>query len=174
MTDRGFLALVAATLVLFGAMVAAGPKSCGQVFFPCSFDAQILPYGPEAARRYLAAIGADLWRYLWIVQPLDLILPAVTCLSLREAFSRWAPARWARVLAGAAVLFAATDYLENAAVRVMLNRPQGDFPDAVAHAATTLTTLKWALLLPLLVLVAILWIGQRRKGARAGPDGGRR
>ncbi|WP_413869928.1 hypothetical protein [Albidovulum sp.] len=174
MTDRRFRALVAATLVLFGAMAAAGSTACGQTFFPCSFDAQFLPYGPDAARRYLAAIGADLWRYLWIVQPLDLVVPALTCLSLREAFRRWAPARWTRILGGAAVLFAATDYLENAVVRVMLNRPQGDFPDAVAHAATTLTTLKWVLLVPLLMLIAILWVGRRRVGPHAGPDGGRR
>ena len=106
MTDRRFRALVAATLVLFGAMAAAGSTACGQTFFPCSFDAQFLPYGPDAARRYLAAIGADLWRYLWIVQPLDLVVPALTCLSLREAFRRWAPARWTRILGGAAVLFA--------------------------------------------------------------------
>ena len=73
MTDSGFRALILGTAALFLAMAVASPISCGGVWRVCSFDAQLLPYGPEEARAYLAALGSGIWRYLWIVQPLDLV-----------------------------------------------------------------------------------------------------
>ncbi len=163
MSDRGFRALVLAAVAFFAAMALASPRSCGGVWLICSFDAQALPYGAGEARAYLAAIGPAVWRYLWIVQPLDLIFPALLCLALRESFLRWAPDRLARRLGRLAVIYAGIDYLENAVVRMMLEHADGDFSDLTAHAASALTTLKWLVLGVL--FVALLRIGWQRRAA---------
>lgn len=146
MNDTAFRAMVGAAIAVFALMALAGPMSCGGVWRPCSFDARILPYGAEAARDYLVAAGPALWRYLWIVQPLDLVFPALLCLLLREAFARLASERQARRLGTLAVFEAGVDYLENALVRAMLKRPEGDFPDILANAASALTTVKWLMI----------------------------
>lgn len=162
MTDGRFRALIAASLALPVLMTLLGPSDCGGVWRLCSFDAQILPYRPETARDYLAAVRPDVWRYLWIVQPLDLILPVMVCLALREGFARWAPGRFLELLRLGSVLYVLVDYLENGVVRIMLTDPSGDFPDAVAYAASGLTTFKWALLLPLLMTAGASWWQGRR------------
>lgn len=163
MTDGGFRALILVTAAVFAAMVLAGPMSCGGVWRLCSFDAQVMPYSPDEARAYLAAIGPAVWRYLWIVQPLDLVFPALLCLVLREHFARRAPKRLARRFGRLAVLYAGTDYLENAVVRVMLERSEGDFSDLTAHAASALTMAKWLLLAAL--FLAAGWFRWRGRAA---------
>lgn len=161
MTDRAFRALVASTILLWLVMVAAGPSNC-DAWRVCSFDAPRFPYVPEEARAFAASLGADaLWRYLWIVQPIDLVFPALLCRVFREAFQRRAPERLAARLGRVAVAEAGADYLENALVRAMLKRPEGGFPDLVPLAATGLTTLKWLLLAFLVAALARLWIAPR-------------
>ena len=93
MSDRGFRALLFATLAVFVAMFLASPTSCSGIWVLCSFDAQLLPYAPDTARAYLKAVEPALWRYLWIAQPLDLAFPALLCVALPEAFMRWTPPR---------------------------------------------------------------------------------
>ncbi|MFN6951482.1 MAG: hypothetical protein ACK4NE_02660 [Albidovulum sp.] len=167
MTDRGFPALILFAAAVLVAMALASPMRCGEVWRLCSFDAQILPYSPTEARAYLAAIGpAAVWRYLWIVQPLDLVFPALLCLVLREHFARRAPERPARRLGRLAVLYAGADYLENAVVRVMLERPAGDFSELTARIASALTSGKWLLLAALFAAAAWFW---RRRDAAASP-----
>lgn len=164
MTDRGYPALILFAAAVFVAMALASPMRCGEVWRLCSFDAQITPYSPAEARAYLAAIGpAAVWRYLWGVQPLDLVFPALLCLVLREHFVRRASELEARRLGRLAVLYAGADYLENAAVRVMLERPAGDFSDLTARTASALTSGKWLLLAALFVAAA--WFRQRREAA---------
>ena len=163
MTDAGFRALILLTAALFAAMALASPFNCGGVWRLCSFDAQILPYSPAEARAYLAAIGPASWRYLWIVQPLDLVFPATLCLLIREAVARRAPGPLARRLGKVAVLYAGVDYVENAIVRIMLERPGGPFPDFAARAASGMTILKCLVLAILGVALARLWL--RRKPA---------
>lgn len=164
MSDGAFRALVLTALALLAAMLAASPRSCGGVWWPCSFDAQVLPYSPDDARAYLAAIGPAVWRYLWILQPLDLVFPAVLCLVLREAFTRWAPERPARRLSRLAVVYAGIDYLENALVRGMLEDPAGGFSDLAARGASMLTMTKWLVLLVLFAALAGVWARRRRAG----------
>lgn len=162
MTDGAFRAAGIAALLLFVAMVGATPMECGGVWVFCTFDAPHLPYGAETARAYLAALpeGAQ-WRYLWIVQALDLVFPALLCMTFREAFGRWAPEALARRLSKLAVFAAGVDYLENALIRVMLKNPEG-FADVVATGASLLTLLKWLLLAVLFGALARRWRGQRR------------
>lgn len=162
MTDGRFRALIAASLALLAVMTLLGPAACGGVWRICSFDAQVLPYSPETARDYLKAIQPDIGRYLWIVQPLDLLLPVAVCLALREGFARWAPQHVLGLLRGAALVYLIVDYVENAIVHVMLSRAQDGFPDAVAYVASGLTTLKWTLLLPLLLVAAWTLLTRRR------------
>ena len=163
MTDGAFRAAAIAAVLLFAAMVAASPTECGDVWFVCNFDAPHLPYGAGTARAYLAALSETaIWRYLWIVQPLDLIFPALLCITFREAFERWAPESLARRLTKLAVFAAGADYLENALIRVMLKNPDG-FADVAATGASLLTLLKWLLLVLLFGAVARLWLGQRRR-----------
>lgn len=164
MSDGAFRALVLTALALLAAMLAASPWSCGGVWRLCSFDAQVLPYAPDAARAYLVAIGPAVWRYLWIVQPLDLVFPAVLCLVLREAFDRRAPERLARRLSRLAVVYAGIDYLENALVRVMLEDPAGGFSDLVAQGASILTMTKWLVLLALFAALGAVWLRRPRAG----------
>lgn len=167
MTDGRFRALIAASLALPVVMAFLSPTDCDGVWCLCTFDAQFLPYAPQAARHYLAAIGDDRLRYLSIVQPLDLILPLTICLALREGFTRWASARVAGWLRRAALIYLVLDYAENAAIHVMLRHPDGAFPNWIALAASGLTTLKWALLLPVLLLAMLMWLRRRfdRQGA---------
>jgi hypothetical protein len=161
-TDWAFRAAVIATVLLFLAVVAASPMGCGDVWAFCTFDAPHLPYGAATARSYLAALSdGALWRYLWIVQALDLIFPALLCITFREAFERWAPEALARRLTKLAVFAAGVDYLENALIRAMLKNPEG-FADIVATGASLLTLLKWLLLGLLFGALARLWLGQRR------------
>lgn len=162
MSDLAFRAAAIAAGLLFLAMVAAGPTSCGGVWALCSFDAPHLPYGAATARAYLTALSdAALWRYLWIVQPIDLVFPALLCIALREAFARRAPERTARRLARLAVVEAGVDYLENALIRVMLKDP-GGFVDTVAPATSLLTLAKWLLLAVLFGALARLWLAPGR------------
>ncbi|MCV2873868.1 hypothetical protein OEZ71_16345 [Defluviimonas sp. WL0050] len=162
MTDEAFRAAAITAALLFVAMVAASPMECGGVWAVCSFDAPHLPYEAGTARSYLAALSEGaLWRYLWIVQALDLIFPALLCITFREAFEHWAPERLARRLTKVAVFAAGIDYLENALIRVMLKNPAG-FADVVATATSFLTLAKWLLLAVLFGALARLWLGQRR------------
>ncbi len=143
-------------------MAAASPTECGGVWALCTFDAPHLPYGADVARAYLAALPeAAQWRYLWIVQTLDLIFPALLCITFREAFGLWATERLAGRLTKIAVFAAGVDYLENALIRVMLKNPAG-FADVVATATSLLTILKWLLLTVLFGALARLWLRQRR------------
>lgn len=162
MTGSGFRALILVTGALFTAMVLASPTSCGGVWRICSFDAQFLPYGPDEARAYLASLGSGIGRYLWIVQPLDLVFPAALCLALREAYARFAPERLARRLGRLAVVYAGVDYFENALIRAMLKRPDGAFPDLLPEATSALTTLKWLVLAVLFAAFLRLWLGRKR------------
>ena len=164
MTDRGFPALILVAAAIFVAMAATSPMSCGGVWRLCSFDAQIAPYGPEEARAYLRAIEPMIWRYLWIVQPLDLVFPALLTLALREAFTRRASEGLGRRLGRLAVVYAGVDYLENAVIRAMLEHPSGDFPDITAIGASGLTMLKWFLLAILFAAAARLWLVRRPLG----------
>ena len=159
MSDRAYVWALSATGGLFLAMVIlSGTIHCGGVWRHCSFDAQVVPYAPSAARAYLAALEAEgLQTYLWRLQPLDMIFPAALCVVLRDSFIRLAPERSAHLLGRLAVAEAGVDYLENALVRAMLKRPGGDFPDLIPVATSGLTALKWALVLLLLGTLAGIW-----------------
>jgi len=166
MTDRQFQGLIATAIGLLIIMGLASPGGCHE-WFLCTFDAQIVPYAPGTARSYLVAIKDDIWRYARIVQPLDLILPLMICLALREGFARWTAGRFTGWLRAAAVLYMVVDYAENAAIHVMLGHPGGDFPDWVAYTASGLTIFKWTVLLPLLLAATLAWLRHRfdRSGA---------
>ncbi|MGB3316379.1 MAG: hypothetical protein WBB85_18410 [Albidovulum sp.] len=162
MTDAAFRAAAVTAALLFVAMIVTSPMGCGGVWTLCTFDAPHLPYGAGTARAYLAALSdGALWRYLWIVQALDLIFPALLCITLREAFERWAPEALARRLSKLAVFETGVDYLENALIRAMLKNPDG-FADVIATATSLMTLLKWLLLALLFGALARLWLGQRR------------
>ena len=161
MSDRTTRALLGTTLLFWLVMIAVSPSDCA-VWRICLFDAPRAPYGPDAARLYLSYLGETaLHRYLWVVQPLDLIFPALLCLAFRETFARLAPERLAMRLGRLAVLAAGADYLENALIRVMLKQPGGDFPDLVPLLATGLTTVKWILLAFLFAALARLLLAWR-------------
>ena len=90
MSGRAFWLLLAACAALLVIMGMASPKTCGGVWSLCTFDAPHWPYGADTARAYLAALSDDaLSRYRGIVQPLDLLLPALLCIWLRAAAGRW-------------------------------------------------------------------------------------
>ncbi|MEZ5913419.1 MAG: hypothetical protein R3D84_15350 [Paracoccaceae bacterium] len=162
MSDTAFKGLAASALVLLLAMTWAGPDACGGVWRVCLFDAPHFPYGVDTARAYLTALtDTARWRYLWVVQPLDLLLPAALCLALREAFQRWAAERMAQTLSRLAVYTAGIDYLENALIRVMLKDPAG-LSDIVAPATSALTLIKWLMLAVLFGALARLVSGRRR------------
>lgn len=155
MTERVFWLLLAICVVLLAVMSLASPKACGSVWLLCTFDAPHWPYGADKARAYLAALNAEArWRYAWVVQPLDLLLPVLLCIWLRAAAARWTVTAAVRLLRRLAVLYAAVDYLENAAIRVMLAQPAGDFPDVVAAMTSGLTTIKWLSLLAFALMLA--------------------
>lgn len=133
----------------------ASPRACGGVWSLCTFDAPHWPYGSGKARDYLAALSPDALRlYSRVVQPLDFVLPALLCIWLRAAAARWAVVAAVRPLGALAIFYLTVDYLENGMVRVMLNRPDGNFPDAVAMVASGLTILKWVALAGFAVMLA--------------------
>ena len=162
MSDAAFRTAALAAALLFVAMVLASPMGCGGVWALCIFDAPHFPYGATTARAYLAALSdTALGRYLWIVQPLDLVFPALLCITLREAFGRWAPEVLAARLGRLAVYAAGADYLENALIRVMLKDPEG-FPEVVAGGTSLMTLLKWLMLAVLFGALARLWLWRGR------------
>lgn len=145
-------------------MAVASPQTCDDVWALCTFDALHWPYGRDTARAYLKALSPEaLGRYQTVVQPLDLMLPPLLCIWLCAAAARWAVTGAVRSLGVLAVLYAAVDYLENGLIYVMLRQPGGEFPGALAMAASGLTTLKWLALAGFVVMLA----------TRLDRDGGR-
>jgi len=109
------------------------------------FDLRPLGYSLEDGRTYLAALGAAGRNYYLNVQhKLDTAFPALEAVVFVVAF-RWLyrpPLR--HFLAALAVLGAAFDYLENAAVAEMLQAGSQQVTAAMVAAASRWTVLKSA------------------------------
>lgn len=98
-------------------------------------------YTPEEAFRYLALLGdAGRAEYLRVFMTVDLLLPSLFAAALWSALGAGAlaRARWVGVAA------AGVDYLENAAISVMISAFPGRHP-SIELAAGVLTALKLGL-----------------------------
>ncbi|MCV6825323.1 MULTISPECIES: hypothetical protein [Halocynthiibacter] len=160
-----YWALFVATFGVYGLMVAWSLPALRVPDGSLPFDLRPRGYDYSQAQAYLTALtDAQVEYYLWTQQLLDLAFPAlVTALviwtSLWATKGRHWTLRWvAGVFAVAAMVF---DYLENIAVRMMLQSDPAALDPKIAGWATMMTELKsafgtlaYSVLLVLLIRVA--------------------
>jgi hypothetical protein len=171
-----FWALAAVTLAVYLAMVLWSlPRISAAAGGLAPFDLRPGGYSEAQARAFLALLGEDGARfYLAVQQRLDTAFPALSAATMAIAIvhlGRDLP-RAARLAAAAVpVLGAAFDYLENAAVAVMLRAGANGLTAEMAAAASRWTVLKSAfvaaafvILLLLLVRAALVRLRARREG----------
>lgn len=170
--------LVALTLALYGVMVAWSlPVIAAAAGGLMPFDMRPGGYSFAEAKAFLAALSADGRAfYLGVQHRLDTAYPAMLAVVLALGgfgLAGVGARRWlARLIALAAMIGAAADYLENRAVAAMLNAgPDGLAPDMVAFASrwTLLKSGATTVAMVLLLVLLLLWFLRRgRKRGQAG------
>lgn len=171
-----FWLLFAATLCVYAIMLAwTLPAISAAAGGLAPFDMRPSGYSFDTAKAFLAALspaGRNL--YLNVQHRLDTAYPALLAATLFFAIwalapERWGPLRWAIALV--AIPGAAFDYLENAAVAVMLAAGADALtPDMVATASgwtvakSTATSIAMTVLLALLAARGWRWLAARRRG----------
>ena len=134
------------------------------------FDLRATGYSFDQARAFLAATSDETRAfYLNVQQGLDMAFPALMAVTLVMAFRFLFRGAVRLVLSSLAVLAAGLDYLENAAVAVMLRAGADGLNEAMVAAASRWTVLKSAIvtlvLIALLAGLAMAFLRRRRKGA---------
>lgn len=154
MGKAGFWLIIAVTLGVYLVMALWSlPKLAAMAEGALPFDLRPLGYAPEEARAFLAALGEEGRGFYRDVQHrLDLFFPGLLALSLVLLFRRLLPGALGVVLSVVALLAAAFDWAENAAVAGMLAAPEAT--DAMVQQASRLTVIKSGL--GTLVLTALL------------------
>lgn len=160
-----FWAMLGAMLAVYGSMLFWSlPKlsalSGGQVMF----DLRPGGYSMGQARDILTALGDEGRAFYQNVQHrLDLVYPALMAGVLIMSYWRLFKPAWATGFGAIAVLAAAFDYLENAAVSTMLTAGPADLTAEMAAAAS-----RWTQVKSIVVSVAmtLLLIGLIRAGWR--------
>jgi len=169
-----FWLLFAATLGVYATMLTwTLPAISAAASGLTPFDMRPLGYSFDEAKAFLAALSPDgRALYLNVQQRLDIAYPALLAATLFFAIwalapAKWGPLRWAVALI--AFPGAAFDYLENAAVAVMLAAGPKALTPEMAAAASNWTVGKSATntiaMVVLLVLLAA-W-GWRKRSGRA-------
>jgi hypothetical protein len=136
------------------------------------FDMRPSGYSFDEAKAFLAALSPEgKARYLNVQHELDAAYPGLLAATLFFAIAalapkRWGPWRW--VLALTAIPGALFDYLENAAVTVMLTAGvDGLTPDMAATADRWTTFKSWTTSIAMTVLLVLLLVaGWRMLAAR--------
>ena len=135
-----------------------------------AFDLRPMGYQPEEARALVAALGEEGRAfYLNVQHRLDTAYPALLAAALATAFRLLARGWMVWALTAFAVLAAASDYLENRAVAVLLRAGPEAITDAMVENASRWTLLKSATssvalvaLVSLLLRAGWIWVRQRR------------
>jgi hypothetical protein len=159
-----FWLLFAATLCVYIVIVAWSiPMIAAEAGGLTPFDMRPGGYSFDQAKAFLTALsprGVEI--YLGPQQRLDLAYPALLSATLFFAIYLMAPERWGRwrwLLAATALPSAAFDYLENHAVRVMLQVGADGITPAEVAIANRWTVLKSATSTIAMVILLALLIG---------------
>lgn len=159
-----FRAIIAATLGVYLAMVLWSlPKLSAMAGGGLPFDLRPFGYAPDEARGLLAALGEEGRGFYRDTQHrLDLFFPGLLALSLVLLFRRLLAGVPGLILSALALLAAAFDWAENAAVAGLLAAPEAT--DAMIEQASRLTVIKSGLGTAVLVALLVLLIraGWRR------------
>ncbi|MEP2532015.1 hypothetical protein [Shimia sp.] len=124
------------------------------------FDMRPLGYTPEEARTFITALSEEgRVFYLDVQHMLDFIYPALLAAMLIIGLQLVFPRRWAMGLGFIALLGAASDYLENYMVSVMLTTPVDALSDNLVGLAQFWTLSKSAA--ATICSVALLFGGAR-------------
>lgn len=154
-----YLALVVATIAAYGAVaIGVGPRTIAMADGQPIFDLRVFGYGPQDAAALLTALGPEGRAfYADVMLPVDLVFAALFTLAMPATLARFAPpARWVGPAQVLAALPGLLDIAENLTLRVMLRLPPEDLSEGLVRLASTLTVLKFAMLLPAASLV--LWV----------------
>jgi hypothetical protein len=175
MTARrlAFSLLFAATLAVYVTMLAwTLPAISAAAGGLAPFDLRPSGYTFDEAKAFLTALSPDgKALYLGAQHRLDAAYPALLSATLFFAIAALTPTAWGSwrwVLALTAIPGALFDYLENAAVTVMLTAGADDLtPDMVATADRWTTSKSWSSTVAMTILLALLvaW-GWRAVAAR--------
>lgn len=162
LTRGRYLALIAAAAAAYAAVVAGvGPRLMDMAAPLAVFDLRPLGYGLAEAQALLNRIGAEGRQYYaTVVVPVDMVFAVLFTVCLAATVLRYAPRAGlvVVVLAAAPGLF---DIAENLALRAMLRGDPADLSAGLVLLASTLTTLKFAALVPTVAL--ILWLILRKR-----------
>jgi len=154
------LTLINYALMFFWSMPALSEMSGGLALF----DLRPGGYDLQEAKELLSALGADGRDfYLNVQQPLDLVFPVLLGLTLVLAVFLLTPTRlgwWRYPLCLAPIPGVVLDYMENAAVRLMLlSGPDDISVRSVADAAgrTLAKSILYSLAIGLVLALLALW-----------------
>ena len=127
------------------------------------FDLRSGGYSLDEARTLVSAYSPDgIAFYLGVQHMLDLFYPAFLAASIYFAIAYLLPARlggWRYLIAAIAIPGAIFDYLENAAVRVLLTTPPADITAEQVATASQWTLIKGGFITVsvVLLLLLLLW-----------------
>ncbi len=165
------LTLIDYAVMFFWSLPALNQMSGGLALFDLSPSG----YNIEQALALLSALGVGGRAfYLNVQQPLDLLFPALLGLTLLLAIILLTPARfgwWRYLLCFVAVPGVVFDYMENAAVRLMLlSGPTDLSPVMVADAAgrTVAKFLLYSTAIALVLILLGLWVYRKPRAQQAG------
>jgi hypothetical protein len=161
-----------AMLAIYGVMVMITlPRIAAEAGGLLPFDLRPLGYSVDEAKAFLAALsqtGKDI--YQSIQHRLDIVYPLLLTVTLFLAIVLTAPPSWPRarwIAAAVALPSLFFDWLENAAVRRMLEATPDTLPAELAETASRWTVLKsatGAIAMTLALLLVIGWLYRRIAG----------
>ncbi len=160
-----FWILFAVTVIVYGVMVLWSlPRIAAAAGGLAAFDMRPTGYTFDEAKAFLAALSPEgAAFYLGVQEKLDSVYPALLGATLFFAIAALAPARlgiWRWVLALIAIPGAVFDYLENAAVSVMLTVGVDGLTPAAVEAADRWTVLKSAFTAVAMVTLVLLLVAR--------------
>lgn len=173
--------IFAVTLIVYLTMVLWSlPKISEMADGAAPFDLQLTGYSFETAKTFISEIGSEGRDfYLNTQQLLDTVYPALLGLTLLGALIGLDRGGWGWVLSIFAIAGCVFDYLENAAVRVMLQSGPQSLTQAMVENASGWTVLKsfchsiamtGLLILALLFLYKTLTTRKADAGATSSED----
>jgi mannose/fructose/N-acetylgalactosamine-specific phosphotransferase system component IID len=167
-----FWILVALTAGVYGAMALWSiPKIVADAGGLMPFDMRPAGYSAGEARAFIGALSEQGRQFYQQVQHgLDSAYPGLMAVTLVMAFRSMFQGVMRFFWSGFAILGAVFDYLENAAVAIMLKTPVADITDAMVHTASRWTILKSLTVTIALtgLIIGLVLVWRRKRKAKHG------
>ncbi|VAW16875.1 hypothetical protein MNBD_ALPHA12-583 [hydrothermal vent metagenome] len=155
-----FWIVLCLTLVNYLAMLLWSGPTLGSITGGLAiFDLRVTGYDLGEAKALLSALGNDgISFYLNVQQKLDLSFPALLALTIMLAIILLAPARfgrWRYLLALVAIVGMVFDYMENAAVRLLLLAGPDNINQQIVAMASARSINKWTFTVIAIAIVVV-------------------